>query len=51
MALAGGVHDLLRAAELVDRLGDEALRPSLARALDLGSRSPPALSASRSMRS
>ncbi len=32
---AAGVHHLLRAAELVDRLGDEALRPDLARLLDL----------------
>ena len=32
MRLARNVHDLLRAAELVDRLGDEALRPALARA-------------------
>ena len=36
MSAAGGVHHLLRAAELVDRLGDEALAPRLARALDLG---------------
>ena len=32
---AADVHHLLRAAELVDRLGDEALRPDLARLLDL----------------
>ena len=36
MAAARGIHDLLRAAELVDRLGDEALAPGLAGALDLG---------------
>ncbi len=36
MAPAGGVHDVLRAAELVDRFRDEALAPRLARALDLG---------------
>ena len=35
VALAAGVHDVLGAAEAVDRLGDEALRPHLARALDL----------------
>ena len=35
MALAGDVHDILRAAERVDRLGDKALRPRLAGALDL----------------
>ena len=35
MPAARGVHHLLRAAEAVDRLGDEALRPDLARALDL----------------
>ena len=35
---AAGVHDLLGAAEAVDRLGDEALRPGLARALDLRDR-------------
>ena len=35
MALAAGVHDLLGAAEPVDRLGDEALRPHLAGPLDL----------------
>ncbi len=51
MRAARGVHHLLRAAEAVDRLGDEALRPGLARALDLRSRSPPALSASLRMRS
>ncbi len=35
MRLAAGVHDRLRTAETVDRLGDEALRPALARRLDL----------------
>jgi hypothetical protein len=35
MALAAGVHDFLGAAETVDRFGDEAMRPGLARALDL----------------
>ena len=35
MALAAGVHDLLGAAEAVDRLGDEALRPGQPRLLDL----------------
>ena len=36
VAAARDVHHLLRAAEPVDRLGDEALAPGLARALDLG---------------
>ena len=36
MAAAGRIHHLLRAAELVDRLGDEALAPGRAGALDLG---------------
>ena len=36
MALPRSVHNLLRAAEAIDRFGDEALRPRLARALDLG---------------
>ena len=35
MGLAAHVHHLLRAAEAVDRLGDEALRPGLARGFDL----------------
>ena len=35
MRLAAGVHHRLRAAEAVDRLGDEALRPGLARRFDL----------------
>ena len=35
MALAAGVHDLLGAAEAVDRLGNESFRPRCARALDL----------------
>ena len=35
VAPSAGVHDLLGAAERVDRLGDEALRPHLAGALDL----------------
>ena len=35
MPLAAGVHDLLGAAEAIDRLGDEALRPGHARLLDL----------------
>ena len=35
VALAAGVHDLLRAAEFVDRLGDKAVRPALARFFDL----------------
>ena len=35
MRRAADVHHVLRAAESVDRLGDEALRPGFARALDL----------------
>ncbi len=35
MRRAADVHDLLRAAELIDRLGDEAVRPGFPRALDL----------------
>ena len=35
MRRAADVHDFLRAAELVDRFGDEAVRPGFARALDL----------------
>ena len=35
MPLAAGVHDLLGAAEAVDRFGDKAVRPGFARALDL----------------
>src|SRR5262249_5971884 len=35
VALAARVHDLLGAAEAVDRLGDEPLRPGPARLLDL----------------
>ena len=35
MRRAADVHDFLGAAEFVDRLGDKALRPGLARALDL----------------
>ena len=35
MRLAGDVHHVLRAAEGVDRLRHKALRPGLARALDL----------------
>ena len=36
MTLAAGVHDVLGAAEAIDRLGDEALRPDVARPFDLG---------------
>ena len=43
MALAAGVHHVLSAAEIVDRLRDKALRPGLARAFDL--RDPIAASA------
>ena len=35
MRFAAGVHHRLRAAEAVDRLGDETLRPDLARRFDL----------------
>src|SRR5450759_2357868 len=35
VALAARVHDLLRAAEFVDRLGNKTARPRFARALDL----------------
>ena len=35
VGLPAGVHHRLRAAEAVDRLGDEALRPCLARRFDL----------------
>jgi hypothetical protein len=35
MAPAARVHDLLGAAEAIDRLGDEAVRPGCARPLDL----------------
>ena len=36
MRRAAGVHQRLRAAEAVDRFGDETLRPDFARAFDLG---------------
>ena len=36
VGLAGDVHDVLGAAETVDRLGDEALAPRLPRPFDLG---------------
>jgi hypothetical protein len=36
MRRAADVHHLLRPAELVDGFGDEAVRPGLSRALDLG---------------
>ena len=35
MRRAADVHDVLRAAELVDRFGDKAMRPRFARAFDL----------------
>src|SRR5579883_3655829 len=35
MPFAAGIHDLLRAAEAVDRFGDKAPAPRLARAFDL----------------
>lgn len=36
MRRAADIHDLLRAAELVDRFGDKTFRPGLARPFDLG---------------
>src|SRR6202022_4352453 len=36
VGLAGRIHARTRAAEVVDRLGDETLRPAPARRLDLG---------------
>src|SRR5258706_16414673 len=35
VALLAGIHDLLAAAEAIDRLGDKSLRPHVTGALDL----------------